>query len=141
VAVRILGSLVDVRTVLIGAAVALVVCVPVAVLLTASIEESSGWSVVAVLLAGLGFAVGGAVAGRRQPATPAVHGALAAGVAVGILVVIRIVRRLLADEDIVWGSIAVSVILAVWLGVGGAVVSARRVWSRQAADRSLHEST
>jgi TRAP-type C4-dicarboxylate transport system permease small subunit len=70
-----------------------------------------------------------------------VHGALAAGVAVGILVVIRIVRRLLADEDIVWGSIAVSVILAVWLGVGGAVVSARRVWSRQAADRSLHEST
>jgi putative membrane protein (TIGR04086 family) len=127
--------------VLTGAAVALVVCVPLAVLLTTSIEESSGWSVVAVLVAGLGFAVGGAVAGRRRPATPAVHGALAAGVAIGILVVIRIVRRVLADEDIVWGSIVVSIILAVWLGVGGALFGARRVWARQAADRSLHEST
>ena len=140
-AVRLFGTVVDHRTVLIGAVVALVICVPVAVLLTTSIDESSGWSVVAVLVAGLGFAVGGAVAGHRRPSAPAVHGALAAGAAVGILVLIRIARRLLAGEDIAWGSIAVSVILAVWLGVGGALVSARRAWARRAADSSVHESS
>jgi hypothetical protein len=138
--VRLFGTAVDVRTVLTGAAVAVLICVPVAVLLTTSIDEGSGWNVVAVLVAGLGFAVGGAIAGYRQPAAPAVHGTLAAGLAVGVLVVIRVVRRLVTDEDIVWGSIAVSVILAVWLGVGGALVGARRAWARHAADPSLHES-
>jgi putative membrane protein (TIGR04086 family) len=138
--VRLFGTVIDVRAALTGAAVALLICVPVAVLLTTSIDDGSGWNVLAVLLAGLGFAIGGAVAGRRQPVAPAVHGALAAAVAVGILVVIRVVRRALADEDIVWGSIAVSVILAVWLGVGGALVSARRAWAGRESDPSLHDA-
>jgi hypothetical protein len=36
------------------------------------------------------------------------------------------VRRLAAGDNMVWGSIVVSVLLAVWLGAGGGVLGSRR---------------
>ena len=118
------GVPVDVGAVLRGAAVAAVIVVPAAVVASV-VDESSAWTVPAFLLAVAGFAVGGGLAGRPHPEAPAVHGALAAGLAVAVIVVISIVRRLLTDDPIGWLGLGATVLVAVWLGIVGGVVAAR----------------
>jgi len=135
------GYRIDTRAVVIGAVVAVLVSVPVAALMDALIDDpDSWWNMAAVAVVGLGYVIGGYLAGYRQPRTPAIHGALAAGVAVLVLVLVRIITRALDDEPVGWATVGLSVLLATWLGMGGGVLGSRRGALRSDGDlgRPLH---
>lgn len=124
---KLFGYRIDTRAVMLGAVAAVLISVPVAALMDALIDDAeSWWNVIAVAAVGLGYIVGGYLAGYRQPRTPAIHGALAAGVAVVVLVVVRIITRTVDDEPVGWATVALSVLLATWLGMGGGVLGSRR---------------
>jgi putative membrane protein (TIGR04086 family) len=130
------GHRVDIPSVLMGAALAALVSVPVAAILDGLVDDpDSAWNVVAVAVVGLGYVAGGFLAGYRQPRIPAVHGALAAGVAVLLLVAVRVITRLAEDEAIGWATVGLSVLLATWLGMGGGVLGSRRAVAQR--DREL----
>jgi hypothetical protein len=74
------------------------------------------------------FAVGGWVAARRRPATPFLHGAVAAAIAFAVHLVVRTLVKLAMGDDAAL-AIANTVLvaqIAISLGVIGAWVSTRR---------------
>lgn len=99
------ASRVDVRAVAEGALVALAVTLPpvwIVQLLKGDDlpgQESNLWFVpVLSLLAG--FALGGFRAGRRGRTSPLVHATVAAAAAMGVIVVITLVRKALSHESV-----------------------------------------
>ena len=97
-----------------GAVVAVVVCLPLALLT----------DLVVVVL--IGFALAGWVAGRAAPQYPYTNGAIAA---LGGFVVIQgaiVVEHLVDDESIGWGKIVGSALLASGAGMTGGLLAERR---------------
>jgi hypothetical protein len=62
-------------------------------------SESNLWLVVPVALLA-GFALGGHLAGRHRPERAMTHGAAAGAAAFALLVVVSVVRRLFAGDDV-----------------------------------------
>ncbi|MDQ1426258.1 MAG: hypothetical protein QOD72_3756 [Acidimicrobiaceae bacterium] len=113
-----------------GIAVAAVIAVPVAVVANVLVDDNqqhSGWIALLSLGVLVGLGVGAAVAARRQHnGTPLTHGivcALAVFVAVNAF---GIVRRSIAGDDIHWGRIASTAVLAVVAGTIGGMIGVFR---------------
>jgi hypothetical protein len=109
----------DARPILLGAAVALGVYLPVAVV--GGLTSAGGPLLVILLLVALaGFVAGGYTAGRDQHETPMTHGAVAA--LLGYLVVqpIALVVAAVGDGDLPpAGAIVFNALLAAALGLAG----------------------
>jgi predicted permease len=120
----------DRRAVLIGAVVAAVIVLPGAFLNDAvkptDGEDPSTAVFFAYLLILGGFFVGGYVAGRLQPNTPLIHGAIAAALAYLALQGAFVVRRLLADESVAVLGILFLTLLVASCGMGGGLLASWR---------------
>lgn len=127
----------DRRSVLEGAAVALVVTLPPVILVRILYgddmpgEESNAW-IVPMLALFAGFILGGHRAAKRQPREAFAHAAAATALAFAIVVAYSVVRRTVTGDDIglsffirmaLLGSITVS------LGVLGGYVAVRKASS------------
>lgn len=115
---------------LIGAAVALLIAVPPAVIAQVQSDrdalEGSNWVLVLFGVVLIAFMVGGNVAARRGGDTPLVNGAVAALVAYALVQGYGIVRRLADGDDIRWVGIVFAALLAASCGTVGAIVATMR---------------
>lgn len=114
-----------------GAAVAMALAVPTALLaqaLDASdvVDDDSNWLVVLFVVVLAGLAVGGYVAATRRPDAPLTNSALAALVAYALVQVISVVRLLAAGDDVAWEAIPFFALLAAAAGMSGGLVADRR---------------
>jgi hypothetical protein len=123
----------DWRAAITGALVALAILEPPVQIISAlKVDDTTGsesyWWVVGAVAVLLSFAVGGWVAARRRPATPFLHGAVAAGLAfVAHLVVRTLVKLAIGDPaSLAWANTLLVGQIAISLGVIGAYVSTRR---------------
>ena len=116
-----------------GALVALAILEPpVQVISALKVDDATGsesyWWVVGAVAVLVSFAVGGWVAGRRRPATPFLHGAVAAALAFAAHLVVRtLVKVAMGDSAaLAWANTVLVAQIAISLGVLGAYVSTRR---------------
>jgi putative membrane protein (TIGR04086 family) len=118
----------DWRAVLLGAAAAVAIAVPTAVLNAAVVDDGEETNLVfgTLLLVLAGFAVGGFVAARRAPDGPLANGAVAALCAFLVVQGAGVVRRLAADEPLSLPSLAFAALLAYSSGLLGALAASRR---------------
>jgi putative membrane protein (TIGR04086 family) len=114
----------------VGAAVAVVICMPLALVADAIVDERdadpSALAGVFYVLVLLGFAVGGLVAARRAVDTPYSSGAIAALAGFAVIAAISIVSHALRDEEIKVIGIVSNGLLAYGAGLLGAALVARR---------------
>jgi predicted permease len=119
----------DRRAVLTGALVGALVVLPAAFLNNAAApDEGSGddasWVVfLAFLLILGGLALAGFVAGRAQPNTPLLHGAVAAALTYVVIQGAFAVRRAIVDEPVSWLGIVFLTLLAASCGMGGGLLA------------------
>lgn len=127
------GRLLDWRAALDGATLAVLVTVPptvvVALLKNDDLEgqESNLW-VVPVVAMLAGFFLAGRRAGRRRPEAPLVHGAAAAAVAVTVLGLVTLARRLVSGDGIGTPLVVTLVLVAqvtISVGILGGYTAAR----------------
>lgn len=123
---------IDRRAVVAGALAAAVVVVPAAVFNDAVAPDEGDDASAAVFLAFLlilgGLALGGFVAGRRQPNTPLVHGAAAAALTYLVLQGVFLLRRAIVGDAIdtsVLGVVFLA-LLAASAGMAGGLVASWR---------------
>lgn len=124
-------ELVHPRAVAAGAAVALAVCVPAAILAqvlddAGSVDDDSSWLLVlfGVILFGMG--IGGFVAANRRLDAPLTNGAVAALAAYLLVQTIGAVRLLASGDDVTWVAIPFFALLSAAAGVTGGLVADRR---------------
>jgi len=126
----------DVRAVLIGAMVALLIAVPPTV--TAQVQsdrdalEGSNWVLLLFAVVLVAFMIGGHVAARRGPANALLNGATAAIAAYAVVQGYGIVRRLADGDDVRWVGIVFAALLAGSCGTVGAIVATIRERSAEA---------
>jgi len=119
---------IDVPALVKGAAVAIAVCLPVALVseIVVDRDDPSGWAIPLYLGVLVGFVLAGAVASREATAAPLVTGALAALAGFAVIQGIGIVVRLVGDDDVMIATVVFSGLLAYGCGLTGAVVGERR---------------
>lgn len=108
-----------------GAVVSTLIVIPLAVVIGRLVDDDSNWQVPLTLALLAAFAAGGAVAGRRSPRTPAVHGALTAVPCLVIVTVVALASRLLADGETSIALIASQIVIATSLAALGGAAAAR----------------
>ena len=118
------------RLVGLGAGVALAVALPAALAaqLADAISDAEDLPAIAyplVVVVLLAMGLGGWAVARRSQAAALPNAAVAGLVAISVVQLLGIVRRLVADESVAWGSVPVVVVLAVGLACGGAVLGRR----------------
>jgi putative membrane protein (TIGR04086 family) len=115
------------RSILIGAALTIVLAVPPALLalLLSDDDTLEGSSWVPFLFAWivLAFFLGGLLAALSQPHAPLAHGALAALSAYVLVQGFGVIRHLIVGEDVSWLSIPFSALLASSTGTVGGIVA------------------
>jgi putative membrane protein (TIGR04086 family) len=113
-----------------GVVVAAAIAVPVAIVANIAVDDSdghSGWLAFLSLGVLVGLAAGAAVAARRQhEGTPLTHGIVCALTVFIVVNLFGIVRRTIAGDDIRWGRIASTAVLAVVAGTVGGMIGAFR---------------
>ncbi len=123
-------SRLDLRAVVIGAVVALVIAVPPAVLAQVQSDrdalEGSNWVLVLFAVVLLAFVAGGYVAAQRARREPLVAGALAAVTAFVVVQGYGVARRLADGDEIRWFGILFAALLAASCGTVGAIVASAR---------------
>ena len=120
--------MVDRAAVVRGAAVAVAVCLPLA-LLGQAVDDADGSSFTALLFVGVlaGFAAGGAVAARRAREVPFTNGGLAALVAyVAIQGTALVVGAVTDGDPPSVPSLVFNALLAYGCGVAGSALAGRR---------------
>ena len=121
----------DRRAVAVGAAVAMAIALPAALLAEALVDdEESALGPPLFLLVLVGFGLGGFVAARRAPAAPLSNGAVAALAAYVIIQGVGVVRRVIADETVSPAGIVFAALLASSTGLLGAFLARRRTATR-----------
>jgi len=127
----VISELVEPRAVAVGAAVALAICVPAAILAqvldeAGSVDDDSSWLLVlfAVILVGMG--VGGHAAAVRRLDAPLTNGALAALAAYLLVQGIGAARLLASGDDVTWAAIPFFALLAAAAGMAGGLVADHR---------------
>lgn len=123
-------SHVAVRAVLVGAAVALVVCVPAAVVGQVLTDRESDAVVVPFLAVLVGLAAGGYAAARVAPTAPYTNAALAALLAFVAVQAVGVVLRVARDDPVRITQIVFSGLLAYASGLLGGVVASSRASRR-----------
>lgn len=120
----------ELRPVLIGAVVALVIAVPPAVLAQVQSDrdalEGSNWVLLLFGVVLVAFMVGGGVASRRGPTNALVNGAAAAILAYAVVQGYGVIRRLGDGEEVRWVGIVFAALLAASCGTVGAVIATIR---------------
>ena len=120
----------DGRAVLAGAAIALVIAVPPAVIAQVASDRDtlagSNWVLLLFGVILLAFATGGFVAARRRPANPLVSGAAAAFTAFALVQAYGLARRLSDGDEIRWLGILFAAMVAASCGTVGAIVASMR---------------
>lgn len=126
-----IGDLVHPRAVATGAAVALAICVPAAILAqvldeAGTVDDDSSWLLVlfAVILVGMG--VGGYVAATRRLDAPLTNSAVAALGAYLLVQTVGAVRLLVAGDDVTWVAIPFFALLSASAGMAGGLVADHR---------------
>lgn len=126
-----ISELVHPRAVVTGAAVALAICVPAAILAqvldeTGSVDDDSSWLLVlfGVILVGMGL--GGYVAANRRLDAPLTNSAVAALAAYLLVQTIGAVRLLATGETVTWAAIPFFALLAASAGMAGGLVAEHR---------------
>ena len=116
------------RALLLGAAVAVAIALPTAVLNAAVVDDGEETNLVfgTLLLVLAGFAAGGFVAARRAPLAPLANGAVAALCGFAVIQGAGIVRRVVADDPVSLPSVAFAALLAYSSGLLGALAASRR---------------
>jgi putative membrane protein (TIGR04086 family) len=90
-------------------------------------EQHSGWVALFSLAVLVGLTAGAEVAARlQQKGTPLTHGMLCALIVFVVVNVFGVARRSLAGDDIRWGRIASTAVLAVVAGAVGGMIGAFR---------------
>lgn len=124
-------DLVHPRAVVTGAAVALAIGVPAAILAqvldeAGSVDDNSSWLLVlfGVILVGLG--TGGYVAANRRLDAPLTNSAVAALAAYLLVQIIGAVRLLLAGDDVTWVAIPFFALLSASAGMAGGLLADHR---------------
>ncbi|MGE3834111.1 MAG: DUF3792 family protein [Acidimicrobiia bacterium] len=119
---------VEPRALLRGAGVSTAVCLPLALVSAAVVDEDdpSGWAVPLFFATLLGLVAGGWVASRSATVSPLVTGALAGLVAFVAVQAVGVAVRLAGDDGIGWSSIVFTALLAYGCGLTGAVLAERR---------------
>lgn len=116
-----------------GGLVAAAIAVPVSIVANVFVDQdhTSGWNVLLSLAVLVGLAIGAALAAREQDrGTPLTHGIVCAAAVYVVVNVIGIVRRTVAGDDVRWGRLASTAVLAIIAGTAGGVIGAyRRVQS------------
>lgn len=115
-----------------GAGAALAVALPAALLaqvLDALRDDDAGGGIVTYVLASVvlvGVALGGAVAGRAgrrgHRSSAALAGAASALVAIALVLLLGVTRRLVAGEDVAWATVPATALLATLIGAGAAAL-------------------
>lgn len=110
-----------------GAAAAVVVCLPLALVAAAidNPDDQTPWVVPLFVGVLVGFAVGGFVAARNARDYPYSNGAMAALAAFVIVQGIAVVVRAVGNESIPWVEIVFTGLLAYGAGLSGGVAGAR----------------
>lgn len=116
----------DLRAVALGAAVVLIVAVPVATIGSLVLDEGSNAAFPLAALTLFAFVAGGYVAGSKRPDAPLVHGAAAAFVGFAVAQTISIVLQLAQDEHVSAVAVAFNALLAANIGLFGAWLASRR---------------
>jgi hypothetical protein len=122
----------DWRAVGAGAAIDLVLFLPLVVGIAVlkhhdlATQESYVWIVSAVAIF-VAPAVGGAVAARRRPDTPMIHGAAATGVASLGYVVVRVIDGAVGGDGAPVGLLVVFIIASVSMGLVGSYIGFRNL--------------
>jgi len=126
-----ISQLVDPRAVVAGAAVALAICVPAAILAqvldeAGSVDDNSSWLLVlfGVILVGMG--IGGYVAANRRLDAPLTNSAVAALAAYLLVQTIGAIRLLASGETVTWAAIPFFALLAASAGMAGGLVAEHR---------------
>ena len=111
-----------------GAAVSIVVCLPLALLAEVLVDRDDPSSLSVPLYLGvlLGFVAGGFVAARHAVASHLVTGALAASAAFVVIQGAGVVVRVANGEEVLFASIVFTALLAYGCGLTGAVAGERR---------------
>lgn len=121
------GYDIDRDAVIRGAVVSTGLVIPVAFVIGRLLDDDSNWQIPLTFAVLAAFAAGGAVAGRRSPKTPAVHGALSAVPCLVIVTVVAVGARVFGDGDATIALVASQVVIAVSLGMLGGAAGARFV--------------
>ncbi|HEX9993808.1 MAG TPA: hypothetical protein VGB14_12840 [Acidimicrobiales bacterium] len=117
---------VDGRAVLLGAATALLVCVPAAVIGQVLTDRESDAVVLPFLAVLLGLAAGGYAAARSAAAAPYTNAALAALAAFVLVQAVGVVLRVVRDDPIRVTQMVFSALIAYASGLLGGVVAVSR---------------
>jgi TRAP-type C4-dicarboxylate transport system permease small subunit len=120
------------RVIALGAGVALAVALPAA--LVAQVLEAlrdagddAGaltYALAIIVLAAMGL--GGCAVGRQRSRHPAVLGAAAGLAAIAVVLALGIGRRLVAGDDVAWGTVPATVLLGMALAAVGSALTARQ---------------
>ena len=127
---QVFGYDIDTEAVYRGALVCTGLAVPLAAVLGRAIDRDSAWNALVTAFVFLAFALGGAVAGRMQPSTPALHGALAAVPCLVVLTLVRIVQTIVGDTELGLPIIIAQFAIGTTMGMLGGIVAGRRHNSR-----------
>ncbi len=132
------AGLLDWRAVATGAGVALAVAIPVIVTSSViGIDVDSNTIFIPFLVYLAGQALGGCLAGRRQPDAPLANGAMAAIAAYALLIVVLSTIRVVRGDALDPGSIILNGFLAASAGLFGGLIA---TWRRPSAGDSPPDS-
>jgi putative membrane protein (TIGR04086 family) len=110
-----------------GAAVAVVVCLPLALLADAisTEDDPSRWTIPLYFGVLVGFAVGGFITARASDDYPYTNGAVAAVAAYVLIQGVGIIVRVAGDEPVHYVGVVFNALLAYGSGLTGGVAGAR----------------
>ena len=120
----------DVQAIVKGAAVSIVVCLPLALIAEAIAgaeeDDPSSWAFLLFFGVLVGFVLGGFVAARSARDYPYTNGAVAAVAAFAVIQGVAIVVRLVGDEPVRYVAVVFNGLLAYGCGLTGALAGSRR---------------
>jgi putative membrane protein (TIGR04086 family) len=119
--------LLDREAILKGAALAVIVCLPLALLAAAVVDEDDPGPLAPILYLAvlLGFVLGGWAAGRAAPEAPFSNGAVAALAAFVVIQGGAVLVRVVAGDSVTVGRIIGTGLLAYGCGLTGGLVADR----------------
>lgn len=124
-------ELIHVRSVLVGAAVALAIAIPAAVTAQVldnsdSVDDNSTWLMVLFAVVVAAMVTGGFVAATRRADAPLTNGAVAALAAYIVVQTVGAVRLVVVGDPVTWTAIPFFALLSTAAGMAGGLLADNR---------------